>query len=167
MDLQNERSFWKTLLRSTSEEVKRKIIWHLFNSKQCLYQTMSISNNEYIKQWLYRTMIISNNNYINQWLYQSMIISITTLKKVHWTLSYCRQVWKERRGYVERSVKVFCKFFSKKMYLKYRCKDIIGKHLLKLCAPSKLSISMEHTHRRSLLIRQFTKLSANCLFVIA
>lgn len=82
--------------------------------KQCLYQTMSISNNEYIKQWLYRTMIISNNDYINQWLYQSMIISITTLKKVHWTLSYCRQVCKERRGYVERSVKVFCKIFSKK-----------------------------------------------------
>lgn len=151
VDLQNERSFWKTLLRSTSGEVKRKIIWHLFNSKQCLYQTMSISSNDYIEQWLY----------------QSMIISITTLKKVHWTLSYCRQVWKERRGYVERSVKVFCKIFSKKMYLKYRCKDIIGKHLLKLCASSKLSISMEHTHRHSLLIRQFTKVSANCLFVIA
>lgn len=132
---------------------------------------MLISNNAYIKQWVYQTMSISSNDYIEQWLYQSMIISmiisITTLKKVHWTLSYWRQVWKERRGYVERSVKVFCKIFSKKMYLKYRCKDIIGKHLLKLCAPSKLSISMEHTHRHSLLIRQFTKVSANCLFVIA
>lgn len=102
---------------------KKKIIRHLFNSKQYLYQTMLISNDEYIKQWLYRTMIISNNDYIKQW------IAITTLKKVHWTLSYCRQVWKKRRWYVERSKRVFCKIFSKKMYLKYRCKDIIGKLL--------------------------------------
>lgn len=134
---------------------------------------MLISNNEYIKQWVYQAMIISNNDYIEQWLYISMIIYINDYinqwlyQSPPWRKFIEHLVWKERRGYVERSVKVFCKIFSKKMYLKYRCKDIIGKHLLKLCAPSKLSISMEHTHRHSLLIRQFTKVSANCLFVIA
>lgn len=32
------------------------------------------------------------------------------------------------------------------MYLKYRCKDIIGKYLLKFCVLLKLSILMEYIY---------------------
>lgn len=101
-------------------------------------------------------MIISINDYIDHHLEESSLNTFLLQTGLKGTSRICREKCK---GILQN--------IFQKMYLKYRCKDIIGKHLLKLCAPSKLSISMEHTHRHSLLIRQFTKVSANCLFVIA